>query len=307
MLHSRELDLLAQALRSAADGDPGTPPSERIRAFDMDLLLLPDVTAEGAVYRVLVLHSSGQFLGGTVADVPGVDTGQVRREFAALLLPKGATPEATTGGCADPGCALPIDHTGECVPKVQETSQPAPEQPQREKTPLEKVRAAYMIALEEHCGAFATPEFRRGVEGALIGSLAPVPHPRNWEAGAYRSALEDLEKHRATCEGGDACTLRTMAAERFFSPKEGEQAPPFESRSTTTRPSATAAGVPGVSAAAGEKKQTNGGGSSGTGLFCGDCARAITQGQQNVAVRAFGVGLCPACQKGRAQVPAGAA
>jgi hypothetical protein len=290
MIHSEQLDLLAQALRSAADGDPDTPPSERIRAFDMDLLLLPDVTAEGAVYRVLVLHSSGQFLGGTVPEVG--DTERVRREFAALLLPKGAIPEV------------------EPQPFVEEpAATPAPEQPTREKTPLEKTRDAYMAKLTEHCGAFATKEFRRGCEAVLMGRMEPIEPNRNWAAGAYRSALEDLESHSRRCPGGADCTLRKLATERFFTPpgdpeKPPENAPPFGSPSSTMRSSATEGGVPGASDPAGEKKPTNGGGSSEPVLSCSSdaCGKPLTKGQHTVSMRLYSKPLCPDCQKQLAPV-----
>ena len=41
------------------------------------------------------------------------------------------------------------------------------------------------------------------------------------------------------------------------------------------------------------------GATQGGRLACGDCGKEMTKGQYDYSVRAFGIGLCPACQRAR--------
>jgi hypothetical protein len=137
----------------------------------------------------------------------------------------------------------------------------------------------------------------------LMGRMEPIEPNRNWAAGAYRSALEDLESHSRRCPGGADCTLRKLATERFFTPagdpERQDNAPPFSCPTTMTAPSATAGGVRGASNGAGEKRQTNGGGIGEPVLLCNwaECGKPMSRSQYLLSSRKFGKPLCPDHQK----------
>lgn len=308
MKHSAELDRLAMAFGDVRRDDPALDPEARLGKHGFCLLTVPDLTADGCVWAVVLLHDTGQWLAGTVPQEP--DTAAVRREFAAALVGKyepspfveNTFPAAVPDAPPLPPAAEPFgDPWGGPDPHGNEPTVSPAAAPPPEKTPLEKIKAAYFVQLQSHCGKFSSDDFRRGVEGALIGARAPVPHPRGWDVGGYRSALEDLEEHQRTgCPGQDQCTLRDMAAGRFFSPTEEEPAaapdgPP--SPSPTVSGNVTAGGAPGASVPAGASGGTTNGGAAG--IFCSNCARAMTQKQQADSQRAGGGTLCPPCLRGR--------
>lgn len=306
MRSSSALDQLAVALRDVLNDDPAEHPQARLTRHGFSVLSVPYVTSEGFLLSVVLLHDSGQWLGGIVPQDD--DTEKVRREFAETLLGK-PDPSPFVDEPAQPkeGVTPDFRAAADVEARTPITGGAAGIQGQQpEKTQLEKIRAAYQIALKDHCGPFSSDEFRRGVEAALIGALEPLPHPRGWDVGHYRSALEDLEKHLHTgCPGQQLCTLRDTAAGRFFTPTEEEPAaapdgPP--SPSPTGTGNVTAGGVRGVSGPAGGNGETPNGG--GAGIFCASCARAMTSLQRNGSQRQFGLDLCPACLKGHQPVTA---